>query len=849
MANTGDLAASGALSSDASSAPGGYRAIGAVHLEARTDATWRFAAADGASVEIALLAADLARVRVLPPDVRAAPSWAVVTDDWASVDVHSETGENGTLTLSTSAMRLEIVPDPFRLTCSWPDGAIFAADDPDLRTGVVAPYGAGEIPTAAHPAGSVRCHKRLAPGERILGAGERTAPLDRRGQRLVFWNSDPPQPHGDDTRSMYASIPFWLGLRAGRAYGIFLDSAWRSDLDAGASRPDVLSFGVAGGDLTYYVFAGPTPAAILARYADLTGHMPLPPKWALGYGQSRWSYFPEEMVRHLAEQFRARRIPCDTLWLDIDYMDGYRVFTWSPRRFPDPARLMGDLRAAGFKVVTIVDPGVKADPTDATFREGLERDYFIRRPDGALFIGVVWPGESVFPDFTRAEVRHWWGERQRALLDPGVAAIWDDMNEPALNDRFVPGAETPHGSTMPPDALQRPDGYGDAPMPHRALHNIYGMQMARATYEGLARLRPDQRPFVLSRSGYAGIQRYAALWTGDNSSRWDHLRLASRMCLALGLSGVPFCGFDTGGFWSPATGEMLVRYTQLGAVFPFFRNHSALGTPDQEPWAFGPHVEALVRAAIELRYRLLPYLYTVFAEAARGGAPIARPLIYAFPEDETLADVDDEHLLGPDLLCAPVMEEDQPRRVVLFPRGAWVDWQTGERVIGPARRPVESPLDVLPLFVREGAILPLGPVQQYIDESGDDLITLACYLGAEEEATAAGALYEDDSETPAYRDGAARLTRFTAERHGGNIITVRAEAPAGRYEAPAHGWLVELHLPYAGVGPRPVLAAARRDGQAIQGDDIAAVSRRYETLLRVLMRLAPAPFTLEVELA
>ena len=853
MANTGDLAASSPLSSATSSASGGYRAIGAVHLEAQADTTWRFAAADGAGVEVVLLAADLARVRVLPPGVRPAPlSWAVVTDDWPAVHVQSETGENGTLTLSTSAMRLEIAPDPYRLTCSWPDGTVFAADDPDLRCGVVTPYG-GEIPAAAHPAGSVRCHKRLAPGERILGAGERTAPLDRRGQHLVFWNSDPPQPHGDDTRSMYASIPFWLGLRAGRAYGIFLDSAWRSDLDAGASRPEVLSFGVAGGDLTYYVFAGPTPAAILARYADLTGHMPLPPQWALGYAQSRWSYYPEAMVRHLAEQFRARRIPCDALWLDIDYMDGYRVFTWSPRRFPDPARLLGDLRAAGFKVVTIVDPGVKADPSDPTFREGLERDYFIRRPDGSLFIGVVWPGESAFPDFTRAEVRHWWGERHRALLDPGVAAIWDDMNEPALNDRFVPGAETPHGSAMPSDALQRPDGYGDgygdAPVPHRALHNVYGMQMARATYEGLARLRPDQRPFVLSRSGYAGIQRYAALWTGDNSSRWDHLRLASRMCLALGLSGVPFCGFDTGGFWSPATGEMLVRYTQLGAVFPFFRNHSALGTPDQEPWAFGPHVEALVRAAIELRYSLLPYLYTTFAEAARSGAPIARALAYAFPEDETLADVDDEHLLGADLLCAPVMEEDQPRRVVLFPRGAWVDWQTGERMIGPARRPVDSPLDVLPLFVREGVILPLGAVQQYIGEDSDHPITLACYLGVDEGATAAGALYEDDGETPAYRDGTFRFTRFTAERQGGNGVAFHADTPDGTYDAPAHGWVVELHLPYTGVGPRPAVAAARRDGQAIQGSDIEIVSRRYETLLRVLMRPTRGPFALEVSLA
>jgi alpha-glucosidase len=849
MANTSDLAASGPLSSAASSAPGGFRPLGAVHLEARTDTTWRFAAADGASVEVVLLAADLARARVLPPGVLPAPSWAIVKEDWPTVHVHSETGENGTLTLTTAAMRLEIALDPFRLTCSWPDGTIFAADDPDLRTGVVAPYGAGEIPAAAHPAGSVRCYKRLAPGERILGAGEYTAPLDRRGQHLVFWNSDPPQPHGDDTRSMYASIPFWLGLRAGRAYGIFLDSAWRSDLDAGATRPDVLSFGVAGGDLTYYIFAGPTPAAILARYADLTGHMPLPPRWALGYAQSRWSYYPEAMVRHLAEQFRARRIPCDALWLDIDYMDGYRVFTWNSRRFPDPARLLSDLRAAGFKVVTIVDPGVKADPTDTTFREGLERDYFIRRPDGALFIGVVWAGESVFPDFTRAEVRHWWGERHRALLDPGVAAIWDDMNEPALNDRFVPGAKTPHGSGMSPDALQRPDGYGeggDAPVPHRALHNVYGMQMARATYEGLARLRPDQRPFVLSRSGYAGIQRYAVLWTGDNSSRWDHLRLASRMCLALGLSGVPFCGFDTGGFWLPATGELLVRYTQLGAVFPFFRNHSALGTPDQEPWAFGPHVEALVRAAIELRYRLLPYLYTVFAEAARDGAPIARALIYAFPDDETLAGVDDEHLLGADLLCAPVMEEDQPRRVVHFPRGAWVDWQSGERVIGPARRPVDSPLDVLPLFVREGAILPLGPVQQYSGEDVDHLITLACYLGAEEGATASGMLYEDDGATPAYRDGAFRLTRFTAERHGGNTVTVRAEAAEGRYDAPAHGWLVELHLPYAGAGPRPVLAAARLGERALA--DVATVHRRYETVMCIALDPSAAPFALEVAL-
>ena len=833
---------------------GGYQPLGAVSLEAGAApapesggaAVWRFVDGEGARVEVALLAEDLARVRLLPAGCEPARSWALARDEWPATKVRSDAGESGMLRLTTDAMRVELTPNPFRVTFSWPDGVPFAEDDPELGMGVVAPLGSADLPDADLPAGGVRCYKRLAPGERILGAGERTTPLDRRGEHLVFWNTDPPHRHGEDTRAMYASIPFWMGLREGRAYGIFLDSVWRTDLDTGAKRPDVLSFGAAGGDLTYYVFAGPTPADVLARYADLTGHMPLPPKWALGFGQSRWSYFPEAHLREVAEGFRRRHIPCDTLWLDIDYMDGYRVFTWGPRRYPDPERLLRDLGDQGYNVVTIIDPGVKVDPTDETFAEGLERDYFVRRADGSLFTGVVWPGESAFPDFSRDEVRRWWGERHRALLEAGVAGIWDDMNEPSLTDFLAQIGGAAHGTTLPGDASHFPDGMDAPPLPHVAFHNAYGMQMARATYEGQRALRPDRRHFVLTRSAYAGIQRYAALWTGDNDSSWAHLRLAARMCLALGLSGVPFVGFDSGGFWDNATGELLVRFTQLGSVFPFFRNHSALGTTPQEPWAFGQPYTAFVKDAIELRYRLMPYLYTIFAEAARTGAPIARPLAYAYPEEDALATVDDEHLLGGDLLAAPVMKQGALRRQVEFPRGAWVEWWTGRRFTGPLREGVESPLDVLPLFAREGAIIPLGPIMEYVGQRPADPITLACYLGDYDGAEAAGTLYEDDGETLAYQRGSWRLTRFMAFRHASRI-TFRVESHEGGYSGDPAELVAELHLPRVGAA-RPSIRSVTLDGRA-GGDALYTIEpRRYETLLRVSLGRSLTPRTLEVEL-
>jgi alpha-glucosidase len=821
----------------------GYRALGDMTLagaDGPANNTWRYAAADGTCAEVAVLAADLVRVRLLPPGQEPAHSWFVARTEWPAAPVAVAEQPDG-LTLTTEALTVQLRTRPFRLACAWPDGCVFAADDPDLGMGV--------------DGDTIRCYKRLPPGERVLGAGERTDPLDRRGRTIGFWNVDPPPHHSEATREMYVSIPFWLGWRAGRAYGILLDTAGHGELDAGATHPERLAFGATAGALTYYIFGGPRPADVLARYADLTGHMALPPRWALGYQQSRWGYYPEDYLRAVVHEFRTRRIPCDVFYLDIDYMDGYRDFTWSARRFPDPARLLGELGEQGFKAVPIIDPGIKVDPTEPTFTTGLARDAFCRLPDGRLFTGVVWPGECAFPDFSQTAVRAWWGEQHRALLDAGVAGIWDDMNEPSMTTYFFPGAPVAHGTTMDPTVVHRAGDENGPPLTHAQFHNAYGLQVARATHEGLARLRPERRPFVLSRAGAPGIQRYAAVWTGDNSSRWSHLRLALRMCLGLGLSGVPFVGADVGGFLEDCTGELLVRFTQLGAVLPFFRNHSGRNTHPQEPWAFGQPYEALCRQAIELRYRLLPYLYTAFAQAAACGAPIARALAYAFPEDEAAASLDDEFLLGDALLAAPVLEEDSPTRSVYFPAGTWADLETGERWTGPLRADVAAPLDALPLFAREGAILPLGPVTQYVGERPTDPITLAVYLGGPG-SQAEGVLYEDDGETPAYQSGVTCQTRFRAG-YAADEVRLEVAAPEGAYDPGTHAWVVELHLPHEAAGERARPLAARLGEQELAAETAArleetpgwvALPRRYETVVRIALGRVAAPFGVAVKL-
>jgi alpha-glucosidase len=548
------------------------------------------------------------------------------------------------------------------------------------------------------------------------------------------------------------------------------------------------------GDVDYYVFFGPDPADVVELFTDLVGRMPLPPRWALGYHQSRWGYSTADAVRHVASELRRRRLPSDAIHLDIDHMDGFRTFTWHPERFPDPAGLIGELGQVGFKAVCIVNAGVKYEPDGdyAVYREGHERGMFLRRslePGSEEHLGYVWPGLCAFPDHVREDVRGWWGAQYLGDLEIGVAGFLNDMNEPAMHDLPVDA----HGSdnTEPPGDLLH--GTQEEPVTHAEARNVYAHLENRAAYECLRRARPDERPFLLTRSGYAGVQRFAGVWTGDPTSTWEHLEMSLAQILNLGLSGMAFAGADIGGFFESSSPELLVRWMQLGALTPLARNHSAKDTAAQEPWAWGEEVESACRRALELRYRLMPHLYTLLEETSRTGVPILRPLFFHDPRDEVARRLSDEALLGRDLLLAPVLRPGVAERAVYLPAGAWTDMRTGRRHDGSSWLLSSARLaEEIPLFARSGSIVPMGPVLQWTDERPLDPLTLAVFPGDEE--IAEGALYEDDGRSFAYERGESCTTSFRLAR--GRLVARRA----GDFAPP----------------PRRVLIVVHRDGEAIE---------------------------------
>ncbi|HKR56427.1 MAG TPA: TIM-barrel domain-containing protein, partial [Gemmatimonadales bacterium] len=472
-------------------------------------------------------------------------------------------------------------------------------------------------------------------------------------------------------------------------------------------------------------------------------------------------------------------IPADVIYLDIHYMDGYRVFTWDRDRFPDPAGMLRELHTLGFKVVTIIDPGVKADTAYGVAREGVASGHFVRYPDGALYVGSVWPGPAYFPDFSRAATRRWWGDKLRVMATTGVDGFWNDMNEPAV-----------WGKAFPVEIQMDDHGRGSS---FKRMHNLYGLLMAKATYEALREGRPEARPFVLTRAGFAGTQRFSAVWTGDNVPSWEHLELGIRMMLGLGLSGMPFVGTDVGGFAGAPSPELFARWIQVGAFSPLFRTHAAAGTPRREPWSFGEEIEAVSRSAITLRYRLLPYFYTLFHEAHTSGAPILRPLFWHYPADSNAYDRRYQHefLVGADLLVVPVTRDGQRLKEVYFPAGRWLDLHTERVYEGPSTTVVPAPLEQIPMFLREGAILPSQEPMQYVGEQDGGTLTLDVFPGT---APCAQTLYEDDGETFGYETGGFRETHFTCGQQSGTTWVEREVTHAGfPARSPARMLEVRIH--------------------------------------------------------
>ncbi|WP_225986386.1 TIM-barrel domain-containing protein [Rufibacter sp. LB8] len=590
----------------------------------------------------------------------------------------------------------------------------------------------------------VKMSKRAQPRECYYGLGDKAANMNLRSQRFENWGADT-YGYTKGSDPLYKNINFFLGLHQRNAYGIFFDNTFRSFFDFGKERDEVMSFWAQGGSMDYYFIYGPTLTQVVERYTLLTGTPELPPLWALGYHQCKWSYYPESVVKNLAAGFRERKIPCDALYLDIDYMEGFRCFTWSQNHFPEPARMVRELKEDGFKTVVIIDPGIKIDPDYEVYQQGVENDFFCRRADGPLYKGTVWPGLCHFPDFTRDDVRTWWsGLFQGLIADIGVKGVWNDMNEPAV---FEIG-------TFPNDIRHHYDG---EPGSHRKAHNIYGMQMARATYEGVKQFSYPDRPFTITRSGYAGVQRYASAWTGDNIASWDHLWLANIQCQRLSISGISFVGSDIGGFIETPDGELYIRWLQLGIFHPFCRTHSSGDHGDQEPWSFGEPFTTLARKFIELRYKLLPYLYTTFWQYTTQGTPMLRPLALLDQFDPECYNRMAEFGVGDHLLVCPITQPGVDGRILYLPQGEWYNFWTSERVTGKAEVWAEAPLDRIPVFVRAGAVLPLYPVQQYVGELEITEVTLHVYYSAQPYTST---LYEDGGEGYGYTEGNFLIKTF-----------------------------------------------------------------------------------------
>ncbi len=714
------------------------------------------------TVTLTVLAPDLVRVRMTRgtspgPDY----SYAVVKTDWPPTIIEP-TGTKDVRVIQTSEIEVRAQLSPFRLAFYDKSGRLISKDDDSLGMG--------------WEGTRVRCWKSMPPDEHYFGLGEKAGGLEKRGHSYVMWNTDA-YGWGATTDPLYETIPFFIGLRRGLAYGIFFDNTYRSSFDMGAGSPDLYSFGAENGELNYYFFYGPDPKKVLSRFTELVGRMSIPARWAIGYHQCRYSYYPESTVRFIADNFRQRHIPCDAIFLDIHYMDGYRAFTWDKTRFPDPSRLISDLRRQGFRIVAIIDPGIKVDPDYWVYQQGLAGSYFVKKPDGKLYAGKVWPGESAFPDYTDEKVRSWWGSLYKGLLSDGVSGIWNDMNEPAIFD--IPS------KTMDLDAIHSDHGLHSS---HSKIHNVYGMLMSEGTRDGLMSLRPNDRPLVITRATYAGGQRYAAVWTGDNSSTWDHLRISLAELMNMGLSGLTLAGADIGGFSEGASPELYTRWLEAGVFYPYCRTHTAFGNPNQEPWSYGNRMEEINRQSIRLRYRLLPYLYNAFREAAQTGLPVMRALLLDYPDDPAAVNQDSEFLFGDDLLVAPVVKSNETQRGVYLPRGVWYDFWTDRRYSGPTGAVVDAPLDRVPLFVRGGAIVPTQQVVEYTDQAPIAPLTFEIYP----DGSSSREYYEDDGLSFDYQRGVSLFERLTtSENEHGLSITISSRQ--GSYKPPARSLVLKVH--------------------------------------------------------
>jgi len=678
--------------------------------------------AENAVVDVMIYAQTICRISVKRPgDETDGFSYAVVSEPESGVFELADKDEK--LEIRTDCFVAEIEKFPVRVFFYTPAGGLINGDEPA--------FGASWI------GDEITAYKQLQPGERFLGLGGKTGHLDRAGSACTNWNTDY-WAYPADADPLYTSMPFYIGVHTGLCYGMFLDSTYKTTFNFGAANNRFACFSAEAGPLDYYFIYDDTVAGILRAFSRLVGRMPMPPVWSLGYQQCRFSYYPAHEVLTVARQFRNRGIPADVIYLDIHYMDGFRMFTWDDARFPEPEQLIAQLRDMGFHVAVILDPGIKIEAGYATYEDGKARDVFVTYPDGKPYSGEVWPGWCHFPDFTHPDTRHWWAGWLKDLADAGIEGFWNDMNEPSAWGHSIP-------------SLIEFDFEGRKAT-HKQAHNVYGMQMARATWTGAVKWLKNRRPFVLTRAGYTGVQRYAAVWTGDNVSDDAHMLADVRMVNSMGLSGMPFAGYDIGGFVGECPPRLFARWISIGAFAPLMRGHTMVNSRDAEPWCFGEEVEAIARNFIRLRYRLLPYICSIFYECSQTGLPVARSLAIDTPHEPMVYNhaYENEFLFGDAILVVPVASDVHITKLYL-PAGRWYDFYTDQRLEGDKELLWEAPPDKLPIFIRAGRVIPMQQPVSCTDQMPDGPLELHVYADPEKERVFT--YYEDDGCTRDYQEG------------------------------------------------------------------------------------------------
>jgi alpha-glucosidase len=717
---------------------------------------------DNSSVRIIVYDRDVVRIRIARNDQDFSGfSYAVVENPKTiAYDISEASNE---IQIATTHMKLVVSKSPVRISEFDKDGNLLTADDPAFGTSWLA----NEVTT----------YKTLQEGERFIGLGEKTGGLDRRGKTYVNWNTDD-FAYATDADPLYLSTPFFIGINQDRPYGIFFDNSHKTIFNFGCSNERFSYFQAEDGEMDYYIFAAQSIAKIIESYTWLTGRMELPPLWSLGFQQCRYSYYPDFEILNAAKMFRDKQIPADVLYLDIHYMEAYKVFTWHPERFPEPKVMVKKLKDLGFNVVVILDPGVKREAGYHAYEDGKAKDLFVSYPDGTEYNGQVWPGWSAFPDFTDEAARIWWGDQMKAITEMGVEGFWNDMNEPAAWGQHLP------------DLIEFSyEGEGGT---HKKSRNVYGMQMARSTVEGGKKLLNGKRPFVLTRAGYSGVQRFAAVWTGDNVSNDDHMFTGVRLINSMGLTGIAYAGGDVGGFAGEASPNLYARWIALGAFSPFFRAHSMVNSRDAEPWSFGEEVEDIARNYINLRYRLMPYTYSCFYEATQTGMPVARSLAIDYSSDANIytSPFDNQFLFGPSILVVPV-DSTSLFHEAYIPEGVWYNAYTDEIQQGATVSVVKADKEILPLYIKAGSIILMQSVIQSLQaHKSSNILEVHVYPGADGVFNS----YEDDGETYAFQRGQSLQRKFTLS---GKSLTI--ESVVKEYVSHRDTFRIYLHGIQAGT--------------------------------------------------